>query len=237
MGWFSKSEEPFNSVKFKANLKMAVQRIRMIQNKRVNSVKQQRKQLAELLNIGKLDSCRIRVEGLIREDLSIEGLELLALFTELVVSRVNVIIESKTCPTDLKESLTSMLWASTRIGDDIAEFNAVRQQIGIKYGKDFVQMAIANSELSVNQKVMDKLNIAVPNSAACFEYLRAIANEFGVELDEEALAQTSSIVPTTSDVEGGSVESHITASGTIAVPPIVVPRDELEARLLALKRQ
>jgi hypothetical protein len=237
MPLFGPKVEPFNAVKLKANLKMAVTRIRMIQNKRVNSVKIQRRQLAELLNIGKLDSCRIRVEGLIREDLSIEGLELLTLFTELVASRIQVIIDSKQCPTDLKESLTSMIWASARIGDDIAEFNVVKEQIGIKYGKPFVEMAVANSELSVNQKVMDKLNVMVPNGAACLEYIRAIAAEFNVPLDEEALVATSNIVPTTIETECDSAMTHMTASGSIAVPPIIVPRDELEARLLALKRQ
>lgn len=231
MPLFSSSAPKYDPAKLKANLKMCVTRIRMQQNKRVNSVKRQRKELAELINVGKLDACRIRVEAVIREDLSIEGLELLALYTDLLATRIQVINDSASCPPDLKEAATSVLWAASRV-DDIAEFAAVRQQLAIKYGKEFLEVAVSNAELSVNRKLIDKLSVQVPTDEVCVTYLEAIADEYNLNFDSTQLKGPQSVVsaPLTTEVKTGH-------GGRLVIPPIGIPRDELEARLLALKRQ
>lgn len=247
----SKKPKPtFDVVKLKANLKMAVGRVRLQQGKRVNSVKRQRKEMAELLNLGKLDACRIRVESAIREDLSIEGLEVLNLFLELVASRMQVIAEAQSCPLDMKESITSVLWASPRVGEVIVELQTVRSQFAIKFGQEFVDVATHNSELSVNSKLMEKLDVGVPTNEMCRAYMESIAAEYGLEVDFSVLDGPAAIIATTADpqllqpaafgAEGkvlsvGGNTGFTTTTGVL-IPPIIVPYDDLEARLLTLKR-
>jgi vacuolar protein sorting-associated protein IST1 len=227
---FWSNKETFDPAKVKANIKMAISRIRLQQNKIVQSVKQQRRQLAELLSVGKIEGARIKVEALIREDISIEGLEVLAMLCELVANRLQMISSSKECPTELKEGLTSVLWAGAHL-DNVPELRTIQKYFADKYGKEFLQTAVSNSEFSVNDKIISRLGSQTPSNTACVEYIKAVAAENGIDIEEEKLLVLSSIVPTPTGMDPSCV---VTARN---IPPIVVPRDELEARLLALKRQ
>lgn len=214
----------------------------MQQNKTVNSVKIQRKQLAELMVVGKYDAARVKVEALIREDVSIEGLEVLALLADLVASRIQVLTTTKKeagssgCPTEMKEAVTSLLWASARL-DAIPELQAVRAAFGAKFGKEFVEVASVNGEFSVNEKVLAKLGLQTPSNRDCIEYLRSIAADYGVDFLEEKLTTAESLLISDGSGIDGIVTGKARLGDPFAIPPIIVPRDDIEARLLALKRQ
>jgi vacuolar protein sorting-associated protein IST1 len=47
--------------------------------------------LAQLLETGKEQSARIRVENIIREDLNVELLEILELYCELLLARIGLL--------------------------------------------------------------------------------------------------------------------------------------------------
>lgn len=233
----------FDPVKVKANTKMAITRIRMQQNKTINSVKIQRKQLAELLAVGKYDAARVKVEAIIREDLSIEGLEVLSLLADLLASRVSVIAQAKReggasgCPAEMKEAVTSVIWAAARL-DGIPELQNVRNALLAKFGTEFVEVAAVNGEFSVNEKVLQKLGIQTPSNSHCIEYLRSIAADYGLEFDDAKLqTKDSLVVPAGMDGSSSFGRSDAANPGAFQVPPIIVPRDDIEARLLALKRQ
>ena len=51
----------FNSHKLKANLKMACQRVRLVNNKMDNMVKRRKKEISKLLESGKEEKARILV--------------------------------------------------------------------------------------------------------------------------------------------------------------------------------
>lgn len=237
-----KPEASFDINKIKSNLRMGSGRMKQQQQKRLNNVKKQRKEMAELMNVGKLDAARIRVEAVIREDLSIEGLEVLNLFIELVASRIRVIAETPSCPLELKEAVTSILWAVPRIGEDIDELRVVRQQFAVKYGREFVDVAVQNGELSVNAKLMEKLSVMMPSNDQCKAYLESIAAEYNLQVDFSTLDSAEAIVAVTLDPKvlqskGYGSEGGIRTATGLVVPPIIVPKDDLEARLLSLKRQ
>ena len=77
----------FNINKLKPNLKMAINRITIIKNKKMNHINITKKSIATLLAEGKEEKCRIRVEGIIREDFIIEAYEILELLCELLAER------------------------------------------------------------------------------------------------------------------------------------------------------
>lgn len=271
---FGDETDKFDPNRLKINLKMAVSRIRIHQNKIVNSVKAQRRGLAELMSVGKYDSARVKVEALMREDVSLEGLEALILFCDLVATRVGVVANSPGIskkeqeeggysagpPPELKEAISSILWASERVSG-VLELATVRKQFIAKYGKPFVGSAIANSEFAVNEKILDRLGMGVPSNEAATRYMEAVANEYGVTYDPSQLSASMGGTKPSDTLAGGTdIDMHdvlasidtpsntaateppksstrfVTQTGFV-IPPIVKPRDELEARLLALSRQ
>src|SRR5436305_306906 len=76
---------------FVVQLKMSVNRLRLMQQKQSALAKQARRELAQLLEQGKEESARIRVENIIREDLFVEMLEILELYCELLLARFGLL--------------------------------------------------------------------------------------------------------------------------------------------------
>ena len=66
----------------------------MVQQKETAIAKMNRRQLAQILEQGKYESARIRVENIIREDINVELLEILELYCELLLARIGL-MESK----------------------------------------------------------------------------------------------------------------------------------------------
>ncbi len=72
MGW--------NQTKTKVNLKLALSRLALLQQKNKALSQNTRQDIANLLSNNKIESARIRVEHVIRDDYYIEALELLHLY-------------------------------------------------------------------------------------------------------------------------------------------------------------
>jgi len=70
---------------------MAVQRLRTTQEKKESVAKQSRREIANLIEKGKLETARIKVENIINEDIHVELLELLELYCELLVARFGLV--------------------------------------------------------------------------------------------------------------------------------------------------
>eukprot|EP00756_Hemistasia_phaeocysticola_P030429 Hpha_TRINITY_DN16287_c2_g4::TRINITY_DN16287_c2_g4_i1::g.11684::m.11684/K19476/IST1; vacuolar protein sorting-associated protein IST1 len=211
MGLFSR-EEKFDKLKVKAALKMAVTRIKLQQNKRLNGVKVQRREIAQLMAAEKYESSRIKVEQTVRDEYYCEALELLTLFCDLVASRITLVAESSQCPLDLKEAISTIIWAAPRT-DGIVEFDNIRKQIFIKFGKEWCMVAQENREMAVNQRVYQKLSCFVPEPYICMQYLKGIADEYEDKLDiswvdiEEKLASTT-LVPSATGISGQAVSTE-----------------------------
>ena len=237
MSWFfAEKKHAYEPGKVKANLKMSLTRVQQQKNKRTNNVRALRRHLAELLAANKIDEARVKVEGLIRDVLYMQGLDILVLFVELVSGRQHVIAESRTCPPELKEAVTSILWGVTRV-DNVPEFHNLRFQFALKYGKSFCEAAAQNEELSVNEKLMEKLSTQVPAPSVCVQYLEDIAEEYGVDFDAEKLKREGAVLPEHVFSSGADASGAVSATTRVAIPPIVIPKDAIEARLLSLKMQ
>lgn len=70
--------------KIKVQLKLSISRLRMVQQKDTAVAKQSRRSMAQLLEQGKEESARIRVENIIRSDMNTELLEIIELYCELL---------------------------------------------------------------------------------------------------------------------------------------------------------
>ena len=106
----------FNPSKLKAQLRAAVTRIGLAKGKRTSAVQNQKREIADLLRASppRVEKARIRCEGVIRTDFTIEALEVLELFCLSLVERMGLIKEEKGCPPDLVEGVSTLIWAAPR---------------------------------------------------------------------------------------------------------------------------
>lgn len=85
----------FNPNRLKVQLKLAINRLKMLQAKKSSLSQHQRREIATLLDKGKEESARIRVEHIIRQDLVMEALEMLELYCDLLLARFGLIEQYK----------------------------------------------------------------------------------------------------------------------------------------------
>lgn len=150
----------------------------MVQHRDEALAKVARRTMAQLLDAGKEDSARIRVENIIRSDIATELHEILELYCELLIARAGL-LDSHTCDPGLEEAVKSIIYAAPKT--EIKELQIVRQLLGERYGKEFVMAAMDNTDSKVSPKVVRKLSVTPPSDELVNGYLEEIARAYGVQ--------------------------------------------------------
>lgn len=149
----------------------------MVQQKDEAVSKQQRRAMAGLLEAGKVESAKIRVENIIRSDITTELHEILELYCELLLARTGL-MEGHICDPGLEEAVKSLIYAAPRT--DIKELQSVRALLVDKYGKEFA-LAAMEPDQNVSEKVLKKLAVTPPSQELVNGYLEEIARTYGVD--------------------------------------------------------
>lgn len=170
----------------KVQLKLAIARLRMVQKTDEALGKTARRDMARLLEAGKIDSARIRVENIIRSDITTELHEILELYCELLLARAGL-LEGSTCDPGMEEAIKSIIYAAPKT--EIRELQNVRTLLGEKYGKQFVLDAMENTNSKVNEKVVKKLSVTPPREELVQGYLEEIAKAYGVNWPKRDLGE------------------------------------------------
>ncbi|KAL2157517.1 hypothetical protein VTH06DRAFT_6068 [Thermothelomyces fergusii] len=165
--------------KIKVQLKLAIARLRMVQKRDEALSRTQRRAMATLLEQGKVESARIRVENIIRSDITTELHEMLELYCELLLARAGLLESSPTCDPGLEEAVKSIIYAAPKT--EIKELLAVRALLADKFGKEFVLQAMENRDGRVSERVVRKLSVAPPREELVQGYLEEIAKAYGVD--------------------------------------------------------
>ncbi|XP_072968345.1 uncharacterized protein [Typha angustifolia] len=173
----------FNSSKCKTEAKLATSRIKLLRNKREAQVRQMRRDIAMLLESGKDDTARIRVEHVIREQNILAANEIIELFCELIVARLSIIAKQRECPADLREGISSLIYAAPRCSE-LPELTRISDIFEKKYGKDFVSAASdLRPDSAVNNLLIVKLSVRKPTGEMKLKILKEIAKEYRIEWD------------------------------------------------------
>lgn len=167
-----------NPTRLKTSLKMAISKLKFIQDKKSALTKQQRRQLADLLNLGKESSAEIRVENIIRDDIYIELLEFLELYCELLLARMSILLDPTrtTCDPGLKEAVQSIIYAAPNT--ELKELSMIREILIHKYGAEFGKSAISNEDGAVPNKIVSRCQIEAPSETLVNLYLCEIAKAY-----------------------------------------------------------
>ncbi|KAJ1656761.1 Vacuolar protein sorting-associated protein ist1, partial [Dispira simplex] len=152
---------PYSTNRLKVQLKLAVGRFRLLKSKKDALNDQLRREVAQLLAVNKEENARIRVKRVIREDLTIEAMEILELYCELLLARVGLLDQMKQCDPSLVEPVHSLIYAAPRL--ESQELVSIREQFAHKFGKEFVVKANDNTERTVNRRLVIKLAWDTPD--------------------------------------------------------------------------
>ncbi|KAF9966282.1 hypothetical protein BGZ70_002786 [Mortierella alpina] len=230
----------FNPTRAKVQLKLSVNRLQLLQNKKNMLAQQHRKEIARLLEIGKEESARIRVEHIIREDFSNEALEIIELYCELLLARFGLLEQLKNCDPAITEAVNTIIYAAPR--SEVKELLLVRDQLAAKFGREFVTNAMENKDESVNPRIIQKLKVQTPDPYLVNRYLEEIARAFKVswtadpEMDHQLIGSMDYefIDPVNHSVEQpGRPRAQDRSKSTSKVQPMDAENDDDRLDLLS----
>lgn len=199
--------------------------------------------MADLLAQSREASARIRVENIIHTDVTVELMEILELYAELLLARAGLLdVKDKNAKdglasgddgTGLEEAAASIIYAAPRLARDIRELPVVRAMLVDRFGKDFALKAQENVDGIVPTRVTDKLKVDPPSEKLVTAYLTEIARTYGVDwpryqeefsqAEEEVNAEVAHNSYDDDDGESGGKEQPILADGPSTVPEPKTP--------------
>ncbi|KAM3320728.1 putative protein isoform X2 [Capsicum chacoense] len=150
-------------------------RIKLLKNKRSCIVKQLRDDLGQLLRHGHYQIVFDRVEQLFMDDNMVVVYDLLENFCEFILINLPYIRRHKDCPDDINEAVSSLVFASARLGD-LPELPEIRKLFSERYGKKFVTFALELlSTNHVNQQLKEKLFVKSVSNEVKYRLVYEIA--------------------------------------------------------------
>lgn len=175
------------SVKLKTNLKMCISRLRYAQEKQQALAKQDRRKVAELLKDNKEQKAHYRVESLIHNDVHMELLELLELYGELLLARLNIVnsienelaLVSNHTEDGINEAIRSLCYCATLYVPEVKELQIVKDLFQWKFGIEFIKLLI-DDKIGVPKKILQKCSPDLPADELVVLYLSEIAKTYNV---------------------------------------------------------
>lgn len=189
-----------------------------MKNKKGVQINQMKRDLAQLLETGQDRTARIRVEHVIREEKMVAAYDLVEIYCELIVARMPIIESQKTCPIDLKEAVTSVIFAAPRCSD-ISELADIKKQFTAKYGKEFVSAALElRPESGVSRMLVEKLSAVAPDVQSKVKVLTAVAKEHNINWEPTLFEEKESKPP--NDLLNGPTNFENASMANIDPPKI-----------------
>ncbi|EIN14381.1 DUF292-domain-containing protein [Punctularia strigosozonata HHB-11173 SS5] len=171
---------PWNATKAKVQLRLAVQRLRTLQEKKEAQAKSARRDIATLLEKAKVETARIKVENIINEDIYLELLELLELYSELLIARFGLLDNNAREPDPgVSEAINAVIYAAPRT--ELKELHVLRDLLMHKFGREYSSAVMENRDNCVSDRIARKLRVEPPSSELVDAYLAEIAKAYGVD--------------------------------------------------------
>ncbi|KAF8899164.1 DUF292-domain-containing protein [Infundibulicybe gibba] len=170
----------WNAAKAKVQLRISVQRLRILQEKKEAQAKATRRDIATLLERGKVETARVKVETIINEDIHVELLELLELYCELLLARFGLLDQNTREPNPgIIEGVCSIIHAAPRT--ELKELHVLRDILMHKFGREFSISVMENQNGCVSERIVRKLSVATPPRELVDAYLVEIAKAYRVD--------------------------------------------------------
>ncbi|XP_041976563.1 IST1 homolog isoform X2 [Aricia agestis] len=180
-----------NYTKLKTHLRLAINRLKLLEKKKTELAQKARKEIAEYIASGKSERAKIRVEHIIREDYMVEAMEIVEMYCDLVLARFGLITQMKELDEGLCEAISSLIWVAPRMHTDVQELKVVSDLLTAKYGKVYADACRNESVATISEKLRHKLSVQSPPKILVEKYLIEIAKNYNVEYtpDEQVMRE------------------------------------------------
>ena len=178
--------------RLKVLLKLSINRLNLLHSKKQSLAQKQKVDIAKLLEIHKIESAKIRTEGLVQEDVMVEVMESLAMYCDVMLNRIGMLeLPGHECDSSIQECVHTLIFASFRLSNQCKELTEITAILQQKFGKPFVEAVQMNRLGLVNQRVWRGLRTGVVDSRLIIEYLKEIAKAYDIKLEEGELDEPS----------------------------------------------
>ncbi|XP_010926145.1 uncharacterized protein [Elaeis guineensis] len=169
--------------KIKTLLGLNVARLAILRNHRQVRQAQSRGDVAQLLQLGDIDRALLRVEHVIKEQNMLEVFVMIEGYCHLIIERTVFLEHQRECPEELREAISSLIFAGSRCGD-LPELQSARCIFASKFGKEFTTAATElRNNCGVNPKMVQKLSTRQPSLENRQRVMKEIAAQKGIKLD------------------------------------------------------
>ncbi|XP_021754285.1 uncharacterized protein LOC110719615 [Chenopodium quinoa] len=184
----------FKASKFKTLVNLAISRLSVLKNQKRARCSIARSDVIQLLQISEHERALIRVEQVIKEQNMLDVFSMIESYCILLSERVKLIEDEKTCPEELQEAISSLIFAASRCGE-LPELQEIRYIFSSRYGKEFTLRATElRNRCGVNLKIIQKLSTRQPSLESRMKLLKEIADENGIKLQLEEAPSTAAEV-------------------------------------------
>ncbi|EGG19417.1 P-type ATPase [Cavenderia fasciculata] len=202
--------------KFTANnmgllLKLASSRLLLHKNKNIEQGNLHKKEIAELLTLGKEDQARVKTVAVINEDYQTEVLGILIIYCETINNRVRALEGVKICPPDLKEAICSIIFASPYLEKQV-ELYKIRKRLIEKFGKKFPEECI--DCCCINPKIVHRLSNKPPEDSLINYYLSNIAKKHNIAWETPLLPPLVDLQQSIPDLSLSSLAEQLPSTPT-----------------------
>lgn len=120
------------------------------------------------------------------EDYLVEAMEIVEMYCDLLLARFGLVTQMKELDAGIAEAVSSIVWVSPRMQNDIAELKAISDIFNQKYGPQFAeQTRTATGNHCVSEKLMHKLQLQAPPKLLVEKYLIEIAKNYNIEYEPD----------------------------------------------------
>ncbi|KAF7996299.1 hypothetical protein HCN44_001931 [Aphidius gifuensis] len=174
-----------NYTKLKTNLRLAINRLKLLEKKKTELAQKARKEIADYIGAGKVERARIRVEHIIREDYMVEAMELLEMYCDLLLARFGLIQQMKNLDDGLAEAISTIIWAAPRLQADVQEMKVIGDILTSKYGKQYTDACREEAIPTISEKLKHKMSVQSPAKMLVENYLIEIAKNYNVDYEPD----------------------------------------------------
>ncbi|XP_004526177.1 IST1 homolog isoform X3 [Ceratitis capitata] len=211
-----------NYTKLKTNLRLALNRLKLLEKKKAELAQKARKEIADYLATGKTERARIRVEHIIREDYLVEAMEIIEMYCDLLLARFGLITQMKELDDGIAEAVSSLVWVCPRLQSDVAELKVISDIFISKYGPQFAEYSrTATGDHQVSAKLMNKLQLQAPPKLLVEKYLIEIAKNYNIEYepDPQVMQEEKSADEQQAHLIDLSDRNNLGGGGAMGPPP------------------
>ncbi|XP_050373511.1 uncharacterized protein LOC126791148 [Argentina anserina] len=171
--------------KLKPLLALALSRLAVLKTQRQAKCGLSRSDVLQLLQLGQHERALLRVEQVIKEQNMLDVYIMIERYCNLLIERVHLIEQERECPEELREAVSSILYAASRCGD-FPELQEIRSILSAHFGKEFTTRCLElRNNCAVSLIMTQKLSTKMPTMENRMKVLKEIAVENSIALNLE----------------------------------------------------